>query len=696
MGISETLLQGMAEATCVGVFTTDERLTITGWNQWLEVNSGIRAEDVVNRPLFEAFPELVTRRLDRYYRQALSGQMVLLAQRLHHYLLSLHPSGAGSGLAQMPQSARIAPILERGVVVGTATMIEDVTERVVHETALRARAREQAAVATLSQRALGGGDFDSLQRETIATLASVFGVKDSQVVIWQTNIAAASPKPTVGLGAGAPRSDADKISMGLRSIVDYVLQAGTAVVVDDTGAASSFPLSPYLRECGVSSVINVPLRRGKSPFGVLTVYKHTPRAFNEENIRLLQAVANILGLAAERIHLERELRQRADDLAAEARRKDEFLAMLAHELRNPLAPIRNAVQIIRLTTSGDPALEATGIVDRQVLQMVHLVDDLLDVSRISRGTVLLRKEKLDLTDIVVQAVESVRPLIDSRKHELTLSLPSRPVSLDGDMTRLIQVLSNLLNNAAKYTDIGGHIWLTAAQEGDQAVIRVRDNGIGIRGELIPKVFDLFVQSERALDRSEGGLGIGLTLAKSLVELHHGTLSASSEGIGLGSEFIVRLPCDAESDRAPIVAETDSETEGPLVSAPRRILVVDDNVDSATSMAILLRLHSHDVRVAYDGPAALAQLAESLPEFVFLDIGLPGMNGYEVVRKIRAAYGRDSLVVVAMTGYGQEDDRRQALEAGFDGHLVKPVDLDALGGFLRQGTGPNNGPASESL
>jgi PAS domain S-box-containing protein len=382
----------------------------------------------------------------------------------------------------------------------------------------------------------------------------------------------------------------------------------------------------------------------------------------------MEAVLSLVLDVTDRTRAEAELRQ-AD------RRKDEFLAMLAHELRNPLAPIRNAAQVIRLLATPAPDVRrATEMVERQVQHMTRLVDDLLDVSRITRGKITLQKEPVELAALVTRAVETARPLIEARRHELTVALPAEPVSLDADPTRLAQVIANLLTNAAKYTEEGGHVGLTARREGGMAVVRVRDDGVGIPREMLASVFTLFTQVDRTLARSEGGLGIGLTLVKSLTEMHGGTVEAHSEGPGKGSEFIVRLPV------APTPTSLDAgkpEAAAPLRSPPRRILVVDDNVDAAESLAMLLRLGRHEVRTAHDGPTALGVAGEFRPEVVLLDLGLPQMDGFEVARRLRGQAEMRATLLVALTGYGQEEDRRKSREAGFDWHMVKPLDRDAL-------------------
>ncbi|HXT04534.1 MAG TPA: ATP-binding protein, partial [Casimicrobiaceae bacterium] len=358
------------------------------------------------------------------------------------------------------------------------------------------------------------------------------------------------------------------------------------------------------------------------------------------------------------------------------RHKDEFLAMLAHELRNPLAPIRNALAIMRRTTSdaGRPIQPAVDMMERQVSQLVRLVDDLLDVSRISRGRIELQRERMEMASAVHRAVELVGPLIEAMNHELTVTLPPEPIYMDADATRLAQVIGNLLNNASKFTRRGGRIGLTVERDGGDAVIRVQDTGIGIDKAQLPRVFDLFMQVDSSLKRSATGLGIGLGLVKQLVSLHDGTVVAQSGGIGQGSEFIVRLPV-SDAAAAPSVPETT--LEAPTTATPRRILIVDDNRDSADSMATMLNLNGHEIETAVDGLAALDAAGSFRPDVILLDIGLPKLNGYDVVRRIRAEPWGKRIVLIAVTGWGRDEDRERSREAGFDHHLVKPVNLAAL-------------------
>lgn len=507
MGLTRGLVDELDAVGDWGLLTTDADLRIIGWNRWLEQRAGQPASAVLGRPLFERFPDLLTRKFDRYYRQALQGQTVILSQRLHGYTLSLPPPRTGTIFPQMQQSSRIIPLMEGEQVVGTVTLVEDVTERVVSE---------------------------------------------------------------------------------------------------------------------------------------------------------------------------KELRRRLDELRENDRRKDEFLAMLAHELRNPLAPITNAMQILRLIGAKEPALAGVrDMIERQVRHMVRLVDDLLDISRISSGKFELQKVKVDLCAVVRQALEASQPLLDSRKHDVQLSVPSEPIFLEGDFIRLAQVVSNLINNAAKYTDPGGTVWVTverhAPSERGEAIVRIRDNGRGIEPNNLQNLFRMFYQVDRNLDRSDGGLGVGLALVKNIVEMHGGTVAAQSAGQGWGSEFTVTLPAFPQD----AAAQQSTKRHSAANAAPRRrILVVDDNRDSADSMALFLQLEGHDVATTYDGEAAVKLGLEWQPDVILLDVGLPKLSGIEACRALRRGKLTRTLMI-AMTGFGQDVDRELSKQAGFDLHMTKPVNLDAL-------------------
>ncbi len=375
----------------------------------------------------------------------------------------------------------------------------------------------------------------------------------------------------------------------------------------------------------------------------------------------------------ERKRLEDNLHRHADQLAELHRRKDEFLAMLGHELRNPLAPIANAVQLLRLQKHEDQLQhKARTIIERQVGQLTRIIDELLEVTRITSGRIQLRYDLIAASDLVERAVETARSVIDRRRHELTVSLPPDPIWLNADPTRMEQIVVNLLTNAAKYTGEGGHIWLTVQRVGNECVLKVTDTGEGIAPALLPYIFDLFTQAERSLDRSQGGLGIGLALVQRLVELHGGRIEAHST-LGQGSEFIIHLPLATASPEQSLAPNEAAEPTDPSL----RVLVVDDNVDAAESLADLLRALGHDVRTAHDGPTGLEAATGFRPDVMLLDIGLPGLDGYEVAKRLRRQPLFKSLVLAAMTGYGQESDKDKSKSAGFDHHLVKPADFEKV-------------------
>jgi PAS domain S-box-containing protein len=370
---------------------------------------------------------------------------------------------------------------------------------------------------------------------------------------------------------------------------------------------------------------------------------------------------------------EQERERLVLELREQDRRKDEFLATLAHELRNPLAPIRNGLQVLRLGgATGEMAENARNMMERQLGQMVHLIDDLLDLSRISRGKIELRKERIELAKAIRQAVETSSPLIESGGHNLTISVPPGPIYVDADLTRLAQVFSNLLNNAAKYTERGGHVRLAVERQGGEVIVSVRDDGLGIPAHMLPRVFDMFTQVDRHLERSQGGLGIGLSIVKRLVEMHGGSVGVESDGPGTGSEFTVRLPVVLSMARPEPVDDQRGRS-----SNRRKVLVVDDNVDAAMSLAMMLKLMGNETKTAHDGLEALDVAATYRPELILLDIGMPRLNGHETAKRIREQPWGKGVVLVALTGWGQEEDRIKSEQAGFNAHMVKPVELSAL-------------------
>ena len=373
-------------------------------------------------------------------------------------------------------------------------------------------------------------------------------------------------------------------------------------------------------------------------------------------------------------------RRTAEEALRTANRcKDEFLATLAHELRNPLAPLRNAVEILNLKVPRTSETStALAVVQRQMKHMTRLVDDLMDLSRVTRNRIELQRRAVRLADIVHAALETSQPFIEAGSHRFTLTMPGEPIVIDGDATRLAQVVSNLLNNAAKFTPRGGHITLRVERDGSDAVLRVRDTGIGIEPDALPLIFEMFTQGSDSRERAQGGLGVGLTLVRRLVELHGGTVDARSDGRDRGAEFIVRLPAGGDADARGDTEETGEQ--GRSVPA-LRILVVDDNIDAVTTLAALLRMQGHEVRTAHDGVQALEVIQHFAPDVAILDIGMPKMNGYTLAARIRERMSEAPPLLIAVTGWGQEEARLRSKAAGFDHHLVKPVDPGALAALL---------------
>ena len=431
----------------------------------------------------------------------------------------------------------------------------------------------------------------------------------------------------------------------------------------------------------VSQVIRLGAIVGLVNHTVLIAKDGTELAIDDSGAPIRDARGRIVGV----VLVFRDITQRRGSeraLEDADRRKDEFLAMLAHELRNPLAPIRNAAHTLALLGTGDDRVRwVSGVIERQVGLMTRLVDDLLDVSRITSGKITLQRTTVSVREVLAQAVETARPLAESRGQALEADVPEDAGWVDGDPARLAQAVGNLLDNAIKYTDDGGRIWLRARVEADEVVIVVEDSGVGVDPELLPHVFDLFIQADRSLERKQGGLGLGLTLVRRLVEMHGGRVEAASAGPGFGSAFTIRLPCLAVEEAVePTPAAEPAEAARPAGLA-RRILVVDDHQDSTDSLALFLRLRGHEVRTAQDGPTALDEIERYRPEVVFLDLGLPGMSGYDVARRVRMRTDLGPLQLVALTGYGTDGDRQKTRDAGFDVHLAKPVDPRAVDALL---------------
>jgi signal transduction histidine kinase/DNA-binding response OmpR family regulator len=521
------------------------------------------------------------------------------------------------------------------------------------------------------------------------TLASAQNDSASTEVAWM------SPDPQLGL---VRRSVASTGLLWLDEAIDRVLKSGGATTfragsldvamggrqhplhANDIGAATDF---------AINSLTIVPLSaRGRTLGALLLGVGPSGRQIDSDALSMATDLAGRASVALDNAQLYAKIQE-------EDRRKDEFLAMLAHELRNPLAPISNAIYVLQACDKDSSKREwAIGVIGRQLKQLVRLVDDLLDVSRITRGKIDLKIEVIDVGKVVAAAVETSRPFIDAFEHTLNVLLPPEPLALKGDFARVAQILANLINNAAKYTDKGGRVSLTAALEGTEVVFRVRDTGMGIPPELLSHIFEPFTQLDQTLDRSQGGLGIGLTLVRRLVEMQGGRVFACSEGPNRGSEFAVRLPA-AES--APWTKRADKESNRGSELAPGlQVLIVDDNRDVAESTAALLRLEGCVVHLAHDGEEALRMVRGLHPTAVLLDIGLPKMNGFEVAERIRCEPELGDVLIVGLSGYGQEEHRLRSKQAGFDHHIVKPIEPNILTGLLASLRSPRTGPSPDNV
>ena len=577
---------------------------------------------------------------------------------------------------------------EPHLMVGT---IEDITDRKLADDALREERRILEALNATGASIAAQLDLQALVQTVTDAGTQITGARFG--AFFYNVINAAGESFRLYCLSGAPREAFEKFGILRNTALFNATFRGEGVVrsADITKDPRYGLMTPHngmpeghLRVC---SYLAAPvISRSGEVIGGLFFGHPDVGVFTPRTEQLIAAVATQAATAIDNARLydaaQREIasRERAEAALREAdRRKDEFLATLAHELRNPLAPIRQAALISQSPTATEAQKRwSHDVISRQVQHMSLLLDDLLDVSRITRGTLELRRQPTELAAIVEAAVETARPAIDAKRHELLVDIPSAAVRFSADPLRLAQVLSNLLTKAAKYTDPEGQIRVGAGVSAGTLTVSVTDSGIGIPPQDIAGVFAMFSQVKSTQDRSEGGLGIGLALAKGLVELHNGTLEAHSRGVGFGSEFIVRLPL-TDADRQS--SQPASEQHGPR-SSSRRVLIADDNRDAAESLAVLLRMDGHEVTLAYDGPQALAVLAHARPEVALLDIGMPGLNGYEVARRVRHGPLGHAVTLIAVTGWGQDRDKAQAREAGFDHHFTKPVDPVRLSELLR--------------
>jgi len=683
LALVESQLASLLTHADQAIFATGPDGRITAWNHAAEQVFGRTAQEALGGTLEFLLPPRRHPERPDLLQQVGQGDAVTLEMQWPH-----EPEPA-PGTQQTPRTIRpcylevkLAPIRDReGKVLGVLALAADVTER-------RLRERRQQAQIAVSQLLAGSPSLHEALPRALQVICEALHWDWCE--LWQVDRGTETlhcthawrpDLPSLREFAAVTREQRFRRGEGLPG---RAWQRGQPEWIVDVVRDPNFPRAAAAARGGLHAAFAFPIQVGAEVVGVLGFMSREVQEPDPELLQLFTTISQQIGeymirkaAEAERDRLVDELAQRVQDLADADRRKNQFLAMLAHELRNPLAPIRNAAHLLK-HRSDDPALQRTqGIIERQVTHLTRLVDDLLDVARITRGHIDLRNTEVDLAEVIGEAVDACREPLDTRGHQLSVLLPLEPLRLVGDRTRLVQIICNILINAAKYTPNGGRIQLTAEREetehGPGAVLRFLDNGQGLSPDLLPRIFDLFTQAERSLDRSEGGLGIGLTLVKELVEQHGGTIEAHSEGLGQGSEFVVRLPV------LPTVSRPRPETapEPPAPFRRRRVLLVEDNVDSAATLQELLEMWGHEVQVADDGPAALKMAQGFHPEVVLLDIGLPQMDGYEVAGRLRLLPEAAKAVLIALTGYGDGGHRKTSQEAGFDHHLVKPVDLEQL-------------------
>ena len=687
-------LAAIVESSDDAIVGKDLNGIITSWNRGAERLFGYAAAETVGRSVTMLIP------LERQDEEPGILERVGRGERIEHYeTVRRRKDGT-----MVDVSLTVSPILDaRGKVIGASKIARDVTER--KQAAARAALDQEATsrLYEIGKRCVRSGDQIA---ETVAAMletAMWFSGADTGVFhLYDEGSCSLTAAAHRGLDARLVESFAH-VRRGDPAACATALATAERVVVEDVSASEIFagqPSLPLLLDAGVRAVQSTPLVGSTGTvLGTISTFHGRSHHPSERECRLLDVLARQAADYLERKRGE-EKREELLRIAERARReaeaanraKDEFLAMLGHELRNPLSAVRNAIAAATLDeASRGRALE---IARRQTDQLGRIVDDLLDVARITHGRVPLRKERVALAEILRRTVDGARALMDERGHSLTLTVPAEAIHLEADAARVEQAVANLLTNAAKYTDPGGTVTVTAERDGEDAVVRVRDDGIGIAPEVLPRVFDLFTQGDRSLDRAQGGLGIGLTLVRRIVELHGGTVEAHSPGVRGGAEFVLRLPAlPATADAAAVSVPASSPR--PRDRHPARVLMVEDNPDAAESLVMILELLGHHVRVVHDGLAAVEAARANVPDVLLIDIGLPGMNGYEVAQAIRRDPALKHLVLVALTGYGRPEDKAQAMAAGFDYHLAKPVDLDALGDLVARLGGPARASGSGS-
>lgn len=667
------------------IFMLDRDGRVSSWNQGAERSSGWAAPEIIGQPYSVFFtPEERKAGIPEKYiaAAAASGRQDVSGWRIRKDSSGFRATAVLTPLRTVDGELR-----------GFAELTRDLTERLEAEDLerrLEAEQRAREAAEDAEQRARASEErLRRLQRVTAALSEAATPADVAQVVLDQTLVAVGADGGAMyvlsadGLALelldqrGHPRKEMtpyERIPLEKRSPSTDAAQSKVPAYFENRETcAQAYPdLAEPLRIAGFASGASLPLVANGKLLGVLGLRFRREREFDERDRSLMLTLSELCAQALERARLLVAEREARADAESANRSKDEFLAMLGHELRNPLAPIVTALSLMKMR-DGDESHKERTVIERQVTHLVRLVDDLLDVSRITRGKVALKRQRIELAQVVANAIELASPLLEQRSHHVSTRVPSEGLLIHADETRMTQVVANLLTNSAKYTQPGGQITITADREGDRVVLSVSDNGMGIPEEMLPRVFDLFAQERQSIDRSQGGLGLGLAIVKSLVGMHDGTVSAESEGRGKGSKFTVALPA-AGPAKYPSSADRIAVAK-PAATVRRRVLVVDDNLDAAELLAEALRMWGHEPMIAEDGGAALRLALTFRPEVALLDIGLPVMDGYELAPKLRMQCG--PLRLIAVTGYGQDVDRQRSKAAGFDVHLVKPVQLGAL-------------------
>ncbi|HWS61162.1 MAG TPA: PAS domain S-box protein [Steroidobacteraceae bacterium] len=652
---------------------------ILSWNAGASRIFGYTAEEVIGRPITIIIPPELHEEERRILEQVRGGQ------RIEHFdTIRIAKDGRRVFI-----SLTVSPVRDsRGVIIGASKVARDVSERkraehavLESERRLATQADALAKLNELSTRLWRSGSLNEGLDEILAAVIDLLGADKGNIQL----LDAEGSKLSIVAQRGFEPDFLEffgEVSATDDSPCSRALRSGQRILIENVETdGPDAPFRAVARAAGYRSMISTPLTRADgAPLGMVSSHFRLVHRPSEQELRRLDLYLRQASDFIQRCRLEQELQQSEEALRDADRRKDEFLALLAHELRNPLAPIRYTLAANRKTgRTPEQRKRAEEIIERQVTHMSRLLDDLLDVSRITRSTLELKMNPTELTLVVGSAIETARPILDTKHHSLSVELPKQAVRLEADAIRLAQVFSNLLINAAKYTDPGGHIQLRAAREGNEIVVAVRDDGIGISADMMPRLFEMFSQAQAALGRAEGGLGIGLSLVRGLVTLHGGSVEAHSDGPGRGSEFIVRLPARTPAEEP---ADIEVEADAPVAGAGMKILVVDDNRDAADACAALLELSGHHVQTAYTGRRAL-ELAETFrPHVLLLDIGLPDLDGYQLAAKVRATPWGRGIALIAATGWGQEEDRRRAFDAGFDHHLTKPIAAETVESLLQ--------------